>query len=127
MFGNQVQTTLGYGATEATTTSLTYDVLGQRTKATDPRNLNTTYTLDTRGLLDRTHLRFYTKRTAARMIEDGGFKVTRLQAAVPVPLLTWAPLSWLAYRAGNLWPNLCAYTYVITAVPADHRLPIGHT
>jgi 2-polyprenyl-3-methyl-5-hydroxy-6-metoxy-1,4-benzoquinol methylase len=70
-----------------------------------------------RGLLDRTHLRFFTKRTAVRLIEDGGFTVTRCQAAVPVPLLTRAPLSWLAYRLGNLWPGLCAYTFVITAVP----------
>ena len=77
-----------------------------------------------RGILDRTHLRFYTKRTAIRMIEDGGFAVTRVQASVPVPLLTAAPLSWLAYRVGNLWPSLFAYTFVITAVSnPDNGLP----
>jgi RHS repeat-associated protein len=51
VFTNQVKTILGYGAAEATTTNLTYNVLGQRIQATDPRGLNTTYTLDTRGLL----------------------------------------------------------------------------
>src|SRR6266480_1243073 len=51
LFGNTVKTILGYLAPEATTTMFTYNVLGQRTQATDPRNLNTTYTLDTRGLL----------------------------------------------------------------------------
>ena len=50
-FGNNVKTILGYGASEATTTTFAYNILGQRTKATDPRNLNTSYTLDTRGLL----------------------------------------------------------------------------
>ncbi len=51
VFGNQVKTILGYGAGEATTTQLVSNVLGQRTKATDPRSLNTTYLIDTRGLL----------------------------------------------------------------------------
>ena len=51
LFGNTVKTILGYGATEATTTQFSYNILGQRTQATDPRGLNTTYTLDTRGLL----------------------------------------------------------------------------
>ncbi len=51
ILGNSVKSILGYGATEATTTQLTYNVLGQRTQTTDPRSLNTTYTLDTRGLL----------------------------------------------------------------------------
>jgi RHS repeat-associated protein len=50
-FGNAVRSILGFGAAESTTTNLTYNVLGQRTQATDPRGLNTTYTLDTRGLL----------------------------------------------------------------------------
>ncbi|HEX7051878.1 MAG TPA: DUF6443 domain-containing protein, partial [Longimicrobiales bacterium] len=51
LFGNEVKVVLGYGATEATTTTLAYDVLGRRTRATDPRGLVTTYTLDGRGLL----------------------------------------------------------------------------
>ena len=51
LFGNNVKTVLGYGATEASTTTLTYDVLGQRTQATDPRGLATTYIRNTRGLL----------------------------------------------------------------------------
>jgi 2-polyprenyl-3-methyl-5-hydroxy-6-metoxy-1,4-benzoquinol methylase len=74
-----------------------------------------------RGILDRTHLRFYTKRTARRMIEDAGFELARLQAAVPVPLLTTGALSRLAYLVGNLWPSLFAYTFVITARPTPRR------
>lgn len=51
LFGNEVKIVLGYGATEATTTTLAYDVLGRRTRATDPRGLVTTYAVDGRGLL----------------------------------------------------------------------------
>jgi len=51
IFGNNVKTILGYGATEVSTTTLAYNILGQRIRAADPQGLNTTYTLDTRGLL----------------------------------------------------------------------------
>lgn len=51
VFGSEVKTILGYGATEATTTLAGFNVLGQRLKTTDPRGLITTYALDTRGLL----------------------------------------------------------------------------
>jgi 2-polyprenyl-3-methyl-5-hydroxy-6-metoxy-1,4-benzoquinol methylase len=68
-----------------------------------------------RGLLDRTHLRFFTKRTAMRLLEDAGYRVESAVAAVPVPLVRWQPLMALAHRIGNLWPSLFAYTFVIAA------------
>lgn len=68
-----------------------------------------------RGILDRTHLRFFTKRTAIQLLRDAGFEVTRVQAAVPIPLLTRPALARLGYAIGNLWPSLFAYTFVITA------------
>ena len=51
VFGNEARVILGFGAAEATTTQLGFDVLGKRLKATDPRNLVTTYVRDTRGQL----------------------------------------------------------------------------
>jgi len=51
LLGNEVKIILGYGASEATTTTLAYDVLGRRTGTTDPRGLTTTYTVDGRGLV----------------------------------------------------------------------------
>jgi RHS repeat-associated protein len=51
VFGNELKTILGYGATEATTTNLAYNILGQRIQLTDPRGIVTNYTIDTRGLL----------------------------------------------------------------------------
>jgi 2-polyprenyl-3-methyl-5-hydroxy-6-metoxy-1,4-benzoquinol methylase len=68
-----------------------------------------------RGILDRTHLRFFTKRTAIDLLRSAGFDVVRVQAAVPVPLLTRPVLSRLGYLVGNLWPSFFAYTFVITA------------
>lgn len=68
-----------------------------------------------RGLLDRTHLRFFTKRTAVRLLEDAGYRVESVVAAVPVPVVKWPPVVAAAHRIGNLWPSLFAYTFIITA------------
>ena len=50
-FGDPVKSILGYSATEQTTTTFTPDIVGERTQATDPRGLNTTFSFDTRGLV----------------------------------------------------------------------------
>lgn len=71
-----------------------------------------------RGILDRTHLRFYTKRTAVDMIEQAGFRVTSVAGSIPVPLVKTPFLCRLAHRIGNLRPSFFAYTFVITAEPA---------
>ena len=70
-----------------------------------------------RGLLDRTHVRFFTKRTAVRLLEDAGYRVESVVAAVPVPVVRSRPVVALVHRIGNLWPSLFAYTFVITARP----------
>jgi 2-polyprenyl-3-methyl-5-hydroxy-6-metoxy-1,4-benzoquinol methylase len=74
-----------------------------------------------RGILDRTHLRFFNKRTAIELLQSAGFEVVRVQAAVPVPLATKPGLSRLGYLIGNLWPSFFAYTFIITARPAASR------
>jgi RHS repeat-associated protein len=51
VFGNTMRSILGAGAAESTVTQFTYNVLGQRKQATDPRGLITTFTVDTRGLV----------------------------------------------------------------------------
>jgi 2-polyprenyl-3-methyl-5-hydroxy-6-metoxy-1,4-benzoquinol methylase len=72
-----------------------------------------------RGLLDRTHLRFYTRRTAVEMLAEGGFEAVSVTATVPVPGVRSAWLGRVAHRVGNLWPSLFGYTFVIVARPAD--------
>ncbi|HEY3240259.1 MAG TPA: methyltransferase domain-containing protein [Acidimicrobiia bacterium] len=71
-----------------------------------------------RGILDRTHLRFYTKKTAVQMLLEGGFEVVDIVASVPVPLVKSPTLCRIAHAIGNLRPSLFAYTLVITARPA---------
>ena len=77
-----------------------------------------------RGLLDRTHLRFYTRRSALRLVGDRGFDVKRVVAtAMPVELalpflgrLPLRPLSRsLTLAAARLWPTLFGYQFVVEA------------
>lgn len=68
-----------------------------------------------RGILDRTHLRFYTRRTVVEMLEQSGFTIDEVVGTIPVPLLHAEPLCRIAHRVGNLRPSLFAYTFVVTA------------
>lgn len=70
-----------------------------------------------RGILDRTHLRFFTQRTAIEMLREGGFETVDVTGSVPVPLVRSPTLCRLAHFIGNLRPSLFAYSFVITARP----------
>lgn len=70
-----------------------------------------------RGLLDRTHLRFYTVATLPEMLADAGFRVTKLQASVPVPGVTNESAARVAHRLGNMVPGLFGYNLIATCVP----------
>jgi SAM-dependent methyltransferase len=79
-----------------------------------------------RGLLDRTHLRFFTRRSAIDLVAGCGLRVDRVTAtAMPVEL-AWPllgrfllrPLSRaLTMAAARLWPTLFGYQFVIEARP----------
>lgn len=86
-----------------------------------------------RGILDRTHLRFFTRRTAAALIEQCGLKIVeRRTTPVPAELaLGLHPRSFLA-RALNallrlgarVWPTLLGYQLLFVATAArDGRGP----
>jgi 2-polyprenyl-3-methyl-5-hydroxy-6-metoxy-1,4-benzoquinol methylase len=77
-----------------------------------------------RGILDRTHLRFYTRKSAKALIAGSGFRLRSLAAtAMPCelafPALGRPPLSGavrsLASGAARLWPTLFGYQFVIEA------------
>jgi 2-polyprenyl-3-methyl-5-hydroxy-6-metoxy-1,4-benzoquinol methylase len=77
-----------------------------------------------RGILDRTHLRFYTRRTAADLLAAAGFAVRSIAAtAMPyelaLPALAnapWAgPTRAFASGSARLWPTLFGYQFVIEA------------
>lgn len=79
-----------------------------------------------RGILDNTHLRFYTMRTIKRQIEDAGFRILAVRgSSVPIRLIVgkWMPEPIL--RLGEriltlltrLWKSLFAYQIIIVAAP----------
>jgi len=78
-----------------------------------------------RGILDRTHLTFYTRASAKDLLEKGGFRIRAVEAtAMPyelaVPLLQATPLSGptraFARMTARIWPTLFGYQFVFEAV-----------
>jgi SAM-dependent methyltransferase len=79
---------------------------------------------DQRGILDSTHLRFFTRRSIRKLIEREGFTVRRLH---PVGL----PLDALGVEGGgkarwlrlvdhlllDLWPTMFGYQFIVEATP----------
>jgi 2-polyprenyl-3-methyl-5-hydroxy-6-metoxy-1,4-benzoquinol methylase len=76
-----------------------------------------------RGILDRTHLRFYTRRTATRLITDAGFDVRSVTAtAMPyelaLPRVGWVVKGLMrefATASARVWPTLFGYQFVFEA------------
>ncbi len=77
-----------------------------------------------RGILDHTHLRFYTKRTIRREVENAGFRILEMGgSSVPIRLIigAWTPepilragehlLTWLT----RIWRGLFAYQIILVA------------
>lgn len=74
------------------------------------------------GILDRTHLRFFTKHSMVLLIEGAGLRVVRIDGYVGLHQYPWLirePLRWL----GRTWPSLFAIQIVLEAVPAVTRAP----
>lgn len=71
-----------------------------------------------RGILDRTHLRFYTEQSVRELFTASGFDVVDMRGAIPAPLVRNAALCRLLHRVGNLRRSLFAYNFVVTGVPA---------
>jgi 2-polyprenyl-3-methyl-5-hydroxy-6-metoxy-1,4-benzoquinol methylase len=74
-----------------------------------------------RGILDRTHLRFFTRRTLVALLGEAGLSVDELRVT-PVPLPLVVPPRWhggwldglhaVSARAARLWPGGLAYQFV---------------
>jgi 2-polyprenyl-3-methyl-5-hydroxy-6-metoxy-1,4-benzoquinol methylase len=80
-----------------------------------------------KGILDRTHLRFFTRKSGRNLIEGAGFQVLRVRATpVPaelaIPALGRPPLRGasrgLAAAAARTWPTLFGYQFLYEARPA---------
>jgi 2-polyprenyl-3-methyl-5-hydroxy-6-metoxy-1,4-benzoquinol methylase len=77
-----------------------------------------------RGILDRTHLAFYTRASAKDLLEKSGFRIRAVEAtAMPyelaVPSLSGAPWSGptraFARGSARTWPTLFGYQFVFEA------------
>jgi len=77
-----------------------------------------------RGILDHTHLRFYTMKTFRREIESAGFRIIAMRgSSVPVrliigdyvPDLILRPMERVLSWVTRLWRGLFAYQFVVVA------------
>jgi 2-polyprenyl-3-methyl-5-hydroxy-6-metoxy-1,4-benzoquinol methylase len=81
-----------------------------------------------RGILDRTHLRFFTRRTARRLLRDCGYEILEEHMTVmPVELALGLPATNVFMRMANrvlavftrLLPGLFGYQHILVARPAS--------
>jgi len=78
-----------------------------------------------RGILDKTHLHFFTLRTLRKMMSDASCRVldvtpTPLPVELVLPLTArkaFAPLHALHYALTLSWRTMFAYQFVVTAAP----------
>jgi len=77
-----------------------------------------------RGILDHTHLRFYTVRTIRREVENAGFRIVAVHgSSVPIRLIAGRLTPEFVLRAGErlltwltrLWRGLFAYQVILVA------------
>jgi glycosyltransferase involved in cell wall biosynthesis len=81
---------------------------------------------DQRGILDRTHLRFFTRRSFRRLLDSTGLiTMSERYAGLPLDVLgVGGPLGSIAGRVDRLvtrvWPTMFAYQFVVALGAAPH-------
>lgn len=70
-----------------------------------------------RGILDRTHLHLFTKKTLAETVETAGFRILELDHTAPVPGIGAPLVERAAHAIAGLRPSLFAYQFVLAATP----------
>jgi hypothetical protein len=83
-----------------------------------------------RGLLDRTHIRFFTRKTARHLLESNGYSILEeQQTVIPLELvLGWSPDNWLMKALNRVlafttWvlPGLFGYQLMYVARSAQRE------
>ncbi len=70
------------------------------------------------GILDRTHLRFYTRKTGREMVRQAGLEIVEEDIIPDVPLFRYKRrLATLNYRIARLLPNLLSTEMLFVARP----------
>ncbi len=85
------------------------------------------------GLMDRGHLRFFTRRTARTLLTESGLSLCK-ETVTPLPIAhwcqgsVWAPfwrmVEFLDCCLAQFWPALCAYQFVFMSRPSAHGKPM---
>ena len=70
-----------------------------------------------RGILDRTHLHLFTRKTLVETLSRAGYGIVELDFTVPVPVLGTPGVERIAHAVGRLRPPLLAYQFVVAAEP----------
>lgn len=68
-----------------------------------------------RGLLDRTHVRNFTRRSFHECLDEAGFDLIEADITCPIPIFRGGRVSALAYHVGRLRPGLFAYQHLALA------------
>ena len=70
------------------------------------------------GILDRTHLHFYTRKTAAELLAQSGLEILEEDVVPDVPLLRFKRhLERANYRVAHLVPGLLSTEFILVARP----------
>ena len=81
---------------------------------------------DQRGILDRTHLRFFTRRSFRRLLDNAGLTTqAECHAGLPLEVLgIGGPIGFAVASvdrlATRIWPTMFAYQFVVSLVAAPH-------
>jgi len=75
------------------------------------------------GLLDRTHVHFYTRKTLFQLLAQCGYGVTRVDYTTGVLDLGSAAHR-LLYQCARMHPNLFAYQFIVAASPLQLASPL---
>jgi len=78
---------------------------------------------DRRGILDRSHIRFFTRRTIRRMAEQAGYDVRQIEAVgIPLAALGVSKSRWKGLRVMDqillaVWPTMFGYQFIVELMP----------
>ena len=72
-----------------------------------------------RGLLDRTHLRFFTRKSLVSTIRQAGYRIADLDVTCPLPLLRREPFNRVAHDLASIWKTMLAYQFILAARPGE--------
>ena len=88
---------------------------------------------DQRGILDATHLRFFTRRSIRKLIERQGFTVRRIEpVGLPLDALgveepRRSGSGWSTTPCCRPWPTMFGYQFIIEATPIPNDRPPGRS